>query len=206
MTAQQLIELVLNESPLDDGAIATLYLQQALDEFCEETLILRRKGTITLASEALEHEISDPSDIIRLRQVAKGGVQLVNTDAPSYLADNNGYWYVKANTPLTMRVGQWSSGSEVPFKEGTALDIVYEAYARKLATDGAGNEDFSVEPEIPRIFHMALTYRANEKAFSTSPEMRTYWHALWSDQIKKGKRKANEMLTNAPINPKIYTL
>lgn len=208
MTAQHLIELVLEQSPLDDGAIAKLHLKNALDYFCEETLILRRKATLTLSTESRRHTITDPDDIIRIREISQDGTRLENTHQPSYLVDGNGFWYIEANTPLTMYIAQYSGtdDDDVPFPAGETFDMIYEAYATEFATDGAGAEDFQAEPEIPRRFHEALTYRACEKANYANPELRAYWHALWRDEIKKGKRHAKEMATNANWNVKVYTL
>lgn len=207
MTAQNLIELVLAQSPLDDASIAKLHLANALEMFCEETLILRRRDMITLSSGTLRETITSPDDIIRIREIFNDEeVALVNTNATSYLTKGNGFWYVETNSPLQLYIGKWNGNSESAFEAGTTLNMIYSAYAQPFATDQQGNEDFSVEPEIPSRFHEALVYRANEKANFANRDMRSYWHALWRDELKKGRRHANEMHTNAPWNPKIYTL
>lgn len=206
MTAQQLIELTLEQSPLDKAGIAEIYLQNALTAFCQRTLILRAKADLTLQGEQLEHEVTDPDDIIRIRELSYNGTKLVNTDAPQYLREGNGFWYVPTSAPLTLYLGQARQHEAIPFPDGATLTMRYARQARPFATDADGAEDYSAAPEIPELFHEALSYRACEKANIAHPDMRRYWHALWASELKKGVQFANEMYTDAEWNPKIYTL
>ena len=58
MTAQNLIELVLEESPLENASIAEIYLDNALREFCDRTGILRSTFTFTTSSKDLRPTLS----------------------------------------------------------------------------------------------------------------------------------------------------
>lgn len=207
MTAQNLIELVLEESPLENPAIAELYLDNALKEFCDRTGILRKRVTFTTSSESLRPTLTNfPTDIIRIRQIDKAGVELVNTNQGSYLKQDNGFWYIESNNPIQLYLGYWDGSADKAFESGESFNMIYEAYARKFATDSNGAEDYQQEPQIPERFHECLVHRACERAFKLVPEIRTYHHSLWRDQVKEGRKYANANNTDATYNVKIYEL
>lgn len=207
MTAQNLIELVLEESPLENAGIAEIYLDNALREFCDRTGILRSRATFTTSSESVRPTLTDfPDDVIRIRSIDKAGVELVNTNAPSYLKQDNGFWYVESTNPIQIYLGYWDGSRDKAFESGESFNIIYERYARKIATDADGNEDYQAQPEIPERFHECLVHRACERAFKLVPEVRTYHHSLWRDQVKEGRKYANINNTDATYNVKIYEL
>lgn len=207
MTAQNLIELVLEESPLENPSIAEIYLDNALREFCDRTGILRTRATFATSSKSLRPTLSGfPDDIVRVRSIDKQGVELENTNQGSYLKQDNGFWYIESNNPIQLYLGFWNGSQEVPFESGESFNIIYERYARKLATDSNGDQDYQQEPEIPSRFHECLIHRACEIAFKLVPEVRTYHHALWRDQVKEGRKYANINNTDARYNVKIYEL
>ena len=207
MTAQNLIELVLEESPLENASLAEIYLDNALREFCDRTGILRSRATFTTSSSDLRPTLSSfPTDIARIRSVDKAGVELVNTIETSYLKQDNGFYYVETNNPIQLYMGFWNGSNDVAFDSGESFNMIYERFARKFATDSLGAEDYQQEPEIPSRFHECLVHRACERAFKLSPEIRTYHHSLWRDQVKEGRKFANINHTDAKYNVKIYDL
>jgi hypothetical protein len=207
MTAQNLIELVLEESPLENPAIAELYLDNALREFCDRTGILRARTTFSTSNSSLRPTLTDfPTDIVRIRSIDKQGIELVNTNQGSYLRQDNGFWYIESNNPIQLYLGFWNGSADQAFDSGETFNIIYERYARKFATDSNGDEDYQQEPEIPTRFHECLVHRACERAFKLVPEVRTYHHALWKDQVKEGRKYANANNTDAKYNVKIYEL
>lgn len=207
MTAQNLIELVLDESPLENASIAEIYLDNALREFCDRTGILRSRATFTTSNENLRPTLSGfPADVIRVRSVDKAGVELVNTVQTSYLKQDNGFWYIESNNPIQLYLGFWNGSEDKAFAASESFNMIYERYARRFATASNGSEDYQQEPEIPERFHECLVHRACERAFKLSPEIRTYHHSLWRDQVREGRKFANINHTDAKYNVKIYDL
>ena len=207
MTAQNLIELVLEESPLDSASIAEIYLDSALKEFCDRTGILRSRVTFTTSNKSLRPTLTSfPTDVIRIRSIDKDGVELVNTIQTSFLKQDNGFYYVESNNPIQLFMGFWNGSNDVAFEASESFNMIYERSARKFATASNGSQDFQQEPEIPDRFHECLVHRACERAFKLNPDLRTYHHSLWRDQVKEGRKFANTNHTNDKYNVKIYDL
>ena len=207
MTAQNLIELVLEESPLDSASIAEIYLDSALKEFCDRTGILRSRVTFTTSNKSLRPTLTSfPTDVIRIRSIDKDGVELVNTIQTSFLKQDNGFYYVESNNPIQLFMGFWNGSNDVAFEASESFNMIYERFARKFATASNGSQDFQQEPEIPDRFHECLVHRACERAFKLNPDLRTYHHSLWRDQVKEGRKFANTNHTNDKYNVKIYDL
>ena len=207
MTAQNLIELVLEESPLDSASIAEIYLDSALKEFCDRTGILRSRVTFTTSDKSLRPTLTSfPTDVIRIRSIDKDGVELVNTIQTSFLKQDNGFYYVESNNPIQLFMGFWNGSNDVAFEASESFNMIYERFARKFATASNGSQDFQQEPEIPDRFHECLVHRACERAFKLNPDLRTYHHSLWRDQVKEGRKFANTNHTNDKYNVKIYDL
>lgn len=207
MTAQNLIELVLEESPLDSASIAEIYLDSALKEFCDRTGILRSRVTFTTSNKSLRPTLTSfPTDVIRIRSIDKAGVELVNTIQTSFLKQDNGFYYVESNNPIQLFMGFWNGSNDVAFEASESFNMIYERSARKFATASNGSQDFQQEPEIPDRFHECLVHRACERAFKLNPDLRTYHHSLWRDQVKEGRKFANTNHTNDKYNVKIYDL
>lgn len=207
MTAQNLIELVLEESPLDSASIAEIYLDSALKEFCDRTGILRSRVTFTTSDKSLRPTLTSfPTDVIRIRSIDKDGVELVNTIQTSFLKQDNGFYYVESNNPIQLFMGFWNGSNDVAFEASESFNMIYERSARKFATASNGSQDFQQEPEIPDRFHECLVHRACERAFKLNPDLRTYHHSLWRDQVKEGRKFANTNHTNDKYNVKIYDL
>lgn len=203
-----MIELVMHQSPLDDGNIAELYLEKAMQEFCEYTGMVRRRVSIELSGEKFLHSLDAIDDMIAIREFTRQDVKLVNTTAPSYLKAGNGFWYVDTTTGAVpvVYLGKWSGSEAVPFKSGDTLEMVYKAYARLVPLDDEDNKDYSKEPEIPRRWHDCIVSRASEKANLNNPQNRSYFYNVWRDESRKAKIAANSANTDAEWNVKIYTL
>ena len=203
-----MIELLLLQSPIDNGNIAEVYLNNALKEFCETTRMVKKTSMFIITMEGLDQTVKIDG-LLAIRDIFdEKGVKLDSTAMPSYLQAGNGYWYVKESGgeyPL-IEIGYWNGTDKQAFDVDREFYIEYDASVEFVHTKSGGEKDYSKPPPVGERWHDVILARACEKANFSNPNLRRYYYAIWNDGMKRAKAAAREMSTNSSYNMKVFEL
>lgn len=196
MTQKHIIELIQLDFPSLNDSIIRIMMNQAMVEFANDTHVLR--GSDTQASDGTNIRFNLPADCVELEEVydSADGTELRHGAQYQFQYAKNGemLWWVE-NGQLVIGYVNLADKTFNPIESGYTFEL---RYRRNPTVFTAANLDDDID--LPEAFHDAIEARLKEKLFARDPELRRYWHAVYSDKVKKAFRYGNHQQDGGDFN------
>lgn len=190
MTQQQLIELIQDDFPDKGDVHVRVLLNEALAEFATETRLFKTEAPVTATSGQLHADVPDRF-VYAERLFDTNGHEVDRMSSRSYTrhpVGTVGWWVETAPTQLV--IGYHHDGADGasfrPLTQSRAFTLRYVETPAPLTT-----ATWTDELPVPAAFQRGLKARVLEQLYAGDPQQRTYWHAVWRDQVRKATRQAN---------------
>lgn len=221
MTLQHLLDSIYAVFPSVGEAEAERLLNNALDEFCVTTRVV--KGTVEITADGSE-SYALPSTVFQVQTVFVGTQEYKRAVGPKERWRGS---YIYSIFGGNLTVGSYSNNSNLnpvwtPLASGTiemrcilrAADVT--AYQLLLDSSGeavidsAGNQIYvegdslTGEPGIPAEFHDGLISRVLQRLYERDPDRLSaaaYHERQWNTALIKGIKYNNQTQYGGPVRP-----
>lgn len=191
MTQQQMLELLEVSFPSVMEKTLRVMLNDANDQFVDDTRIIRNNTTITTTADTTEYAFSEfaisGDDPLYIQRVILDGTEL-----PRLPRHGDRAWTTRESTLV---VGNYEIENYNAQLTAVAAGLDLKIFA--VYEDAGFSTTLTEEPNYPKAFHEAIVARVAEKlhAINGNLELTRYYRAEYQDYVRRAKQWINSQGT-----------
>lgn len=184
MTQKQMIEMLRLSFPDVLEKTLRVMLNEANDQFVDETRILRNSTSISTTADTTEYAFSEfaisGDNPLYIQRVILDGTELLRL--PQH---ENQAWDTRESTLI---VGNYQTTDNQVELSAVDSGLTLEVFA--VYEDGGFGTDLTAEPAYPKAFHQAIFSRVAEKLHAAKGDLALarYYRAEYQDYRKRAKQ------------------